>query len=38
MNQIEKKRWYQARPWLNAPIQTAFCGFILVTLQVFELL
>jgi tricarboxylate carrier len=30
MNSIEKKRWYQVRPWLNAPIQTGICGFILL--------
>jgi ACR3 family arsenite efflux pump ArsB len=30
MSQIEKKPWYQARPWLNAPFQTVICGTILL--------
>uniref|UniRef100_A0A7E4WCG0 Sidoreflexin n=1 Tax=Panagrellus redivivus TaxID=6233 RepID=A0A7E4WCG0_PANRE len=30
MNQIDKMAWYQRRLWLNAPIQTAICGVILL--------
>uniref|UniRef100_A0AC35FNX0 Sidoreflexin n=1 Tax=Panagrolaimus sp. PS1159 TaxID=55785 RepID=A0AC35FNX0_9BILA len=30
MSQIEKKPWYQARSWLNAPFQTVIGGFILL--------
>jgi tricarboxylate carrier len=30
MSQIEKKPWYQARPWLNAPFQIGICGIILL--------
>lgn len=30
MNKIDKTAWYKARPWVNAPIQTAICGFILL--------
>lgn len=30
MHKIDKTVWYKARPWVNAPIQTAICGVILL--------
>jgi len=30
MDRIDKTAWYKARPWVNAPIQIATCGFILL--------
>jgi tricarboxylate carrier len=29
VERLSKYNWFQARPWLNAPIQTAICGVIL---------